>query len=60
MLKELIIVIVPDTMEGAYVLSVIDFILSFVIIWGISLVLYIFPYLNKLGHLDDDKLRGGH
>jgi hypothetical protein len=51
---------VPDTMEGAYILSGIDFILSFVIIWGISLVLYIFPYLNKLGYLDDSKLRGGH
>lgn len=52
--------IVPDTMEGAYVLSVIDFFLSFVIIWGISLVLYAFPYLNQLGHLDDNELRGGH
>jgi len=52
--------IVPDTMEGAYLLSVIDFFLSFVIIWGISLVLYLFPYLNKLGYLDDNKLRGGH
>jgi len=51
---------VPDTMEGAYLLSVIDFLLSFVIIWGISLVLYIFPHLNKLGHLEDSKLRGGH
>lgn len=51
---------VPDTMEGAYILSVIDFFLSFVIIWGMSLVLYIFPYLNKLGYLDDSKLRGGH
>lgn len=51
---------VPDTMEGAYLLSVIDFLLSFVIIWMMSLVLYIFPYLNKLGYLDDRELRGGH
>lgn len=52
--------VVPDTMEGACVLSVIDFLLSFVIIWGISLILYIFPYLNKIGYLDDNELRGGH
>jgi hypothetical protein len=52
--------IVPDTMEGSYILSVIDFFLSFLIIWVISLVLYIFPYLNKLGHFDDNELRGGH
>ncbi|VBB09199.1 Hypothetical protein LUCI_4485, partial [Lucifera butyrica] len=41
-------------------LSVIDFLLSFVIIYGISLVLYIFPHLNKLGHVDESKLKGGH
>ncbi|VBB06337.1 Hypothetical protein LUCI_4935 [Lucifera butyrica] len=51
---------VPDSMEGAIILSVIDFLLSFVIIYGISLVLYIFPHLNKLGHVDESKLKGGH
>lgn len=52
--------IVPDTVEGSILLSVIDFILSFFIIWGIGLVLYIFPYLNKLGSVNEEKLKGGH
>lgn len=51
---------VPDTMEGAIVLSIIDFFLSIVIIWGISFLLHIFPHLNKLGKLDEDKLTRGH
>lgn len=51
---------VPDSMEGAIMLSIIDFFLSIVIIWGISLVLYLFPYLNKLGKISDEDLRGGH
>jgi hypothetical protein len=51
---------VPDTMEGAIILSIIDFVLSIVIIWGISLVLYGFPLLNKLGKIDENKLKGGH
>jgi hypothetical protein len=51
---------VPDTMEGAIVLSVIDFILSIIIIWGISFILYIFPVINKFGEIDENKLRGGH
>lgn len=51
---------VPDNMTGAFTLSVIDFFLSFVIIWAISLVLHVFPYLNKLGTVTDEKLKGGH
>ena len=51
---------VPDTLEGSFMLSIIDFILSFVIIWGIGLVLYLFPYLNKIGDIDENKLKGGH
>lgn len=51
---------VPDTLEGAVILSVVDFFLSIVIIYGISLVLHLFPYLNKLGNISDDKLKGGH
>jgi hypothetical protein len=47
-------------MQGALILSVIDFFLSIVIIWGISLVLYAFPHLNKLGEIDESKLKGGH
>ncbi|MDF2930502.1 hypothetical protein [Anaerospora sp.] len=51
---------VTDTMEGAIILSTIDFFLSIVIIWGISLILRFFPQLNKLGKIDEDKLTGGH
>jgi len=51
---------VPDTLEGAYVLSFIDFFLSIIIIWAISLVLYIFPFLNKLGNVTDESLKSGH
>lgn len=51
---------VPDSLDGAIVLSVIDFFLSIVFIWGISLVLYIFPHFNKLGVVDENKLKGGH
>jgi hypothetical protein len=51
---------VPDTLEGAYVLSIVDFFLSIVIIWAISLVLYLFPLLNKLGNVTDEFLKGGH
>jgi hypothetical protein len=51
---------VPDTLHGAIILSIVDFFLSIVIIWGISLVLYIFPYLNKLGKITDESLTGGH
>jgi hypothetical protein len=51
---------VPDTLEGAYILSVVDFFLSIVIIWGISLVLYLLPYVNKLGNVTDESLKSGH
>jgi len=52
--------ILPDTLEGAIILSVIDFFLSFIIISGIGLVLAAFPLLNKLGKIDDAHLRSGH
>ena len=52
--------VVPDTLEGSIILSIIDFILSFVVIWGIGLILYMFPYLNRFGKIDEDKLKGGH
>ncbi|WP_324568866.1 hypothetical protein, partial [Accumulibacter sp.] len=39
--------IVPDTLQGALILSVIDFFLSFVIISGIGVVLALFPLLNR-------------
>jgi hypothetical protein len=49
--------IVPDTLQGAIVLSVIDFLLSLVMIGGIGVVLALLPLLNRIGRLDDDTLR---
>lgn len=52
---------IPDSLEGAVLLSIIDFFLSFVVITGIGIILSFFPYLNKLGEIDEKKLReGGH
>ena len=52
--------IVPDTLEGAYILSFIDFFLSIVIIWLISLALYLLPLLNRFFDVTDESLKGGH
>ena len=41
-------IIVPDTLQGALIVSVIDFFLSFVIISGIGVVLSFFPVLNRV------------
>lgn len=49
--------IVPDTLQGAIVLSVIDFALSIVMIAGIGVVLALLPLLNRIVRLDDDNLR---
>ena len=38
----------PDTLQGAIILSVIDFFLSFVIIAGIGVVLALLPLINRL------------
>lgn len=43
--------IVPDTLQGALVISVIDFFLSFVIISGIGVVLSLFPVVNRVDQL---------
>ncbi len=51
---------VPDTVEGAVILSLIDFFLSFVIISGIGVILALFRHLNRLGRVDDKVLREGH
>ena len=40
--------LVPDTLEGAILLSLIDFFLSFGIIIGIGFILAAFPALNRL------------
>lgn len=52
---------VPDTLQGAILVSIIDFILSFVIISGIGVVLAILPVVNRHWHIDEEKLKhGGH
>jgi hypothetical protein len=40
--------LIPDTLQGALILSVIDFLLSFVVISFIGLLLTGFPLLNRL------------
>lgn len=45
----------PDSITGALLLSVIDFFLSFVFISFIGVLLHFFPLLNKLGHIEDRK-----
>ncbi len=40
--------LVPDTLEGALVLSLIDFFLSFVVIAAIGFVLAAFPWLGRI------------
>jgi len=53
-----ITVTVPDTLGGAITLSVVDFFLSIVIIWAISLLLYLLPLVNKLGNVTNESLKG--
>jgi divalent metal cation (Fe/Co/Zn/Cd) transporter len=40
--------LVPDTLQGALMLSLIDFFLSFVVIAAIGLVLAAFPWLDRM------------
>jgi hypothetical protein len=47
----------PATLYGAVLISVIDFFLSMLIITGIGVVLALFPLLNRLGRIDDSTLR---
>jgi hypothetical protein len=42
-------VLIPDTVYGAILLSVIDFFLSFIVISFIGFVLALFPHLNRMG-----------
>lgn len=51
---------IPDALNGAIILSVIDFFLSFFIIAGIGILLAGFPYLNRLGSVSDKDLKAGH
>ena len=40
--------LVPDTVQGAVLLSLIDFFLSFVVIAAIGFVLAAFPWLDRI------------
>ena len=40
--------LVPDTLQGALLLSLIDFFLSFVVIAAIGFVLAAFPWLSRI------------
>lgn len=51
---------IPDTIHGAVAISIIDFVLSFVIISGIGVILALLPLVNRCWHLDESKLRAGH
>ena len=42
-------IVIPDTINGALLLSIIDFFLSFVVISFIGFVLAMLPLLNRLG-----------
>ncbi len=52
--------IVPDTLTGAILLSIIDFLLSILMISGIGVVLALFPLFNRLGKIDEKSLQDGH
>jgi hypothetical protein len=54
------VTLIPDTLQGAFILSAIDFVLSFIIIGGIGVVLAAFPHLNRWGEVSDQDLKSGH
>jgi len=51
---------IPDTIYGAVIISLVDFILSFAIISGIGVILALLPIVNRFWNIEDSKLRGGH
>lgn len=51
---------IPDSVEGALIISIVDFILSFFIISGIGVVLALLPLVNRYWKIDDKDLKGGH
>jgi hypothetical protein len=46
-----------DTLTFAFILSVIDFFLCFVMIAGIGVVISLLRYLDRFGKLDENKMR---
>lgn len=51
---------IPDSVYGAVIISIVDFILSFFIISGIGVVLALLPIVNRWWSIDDKDLKGGH
>jgi hypothetical protein len=51
---------IPNTVDGAILLSLIDFTLSFFIISGIGVILAVLPFVNRFWKIDEEKLRRGH
>ena len=52
---------IEDNLTGAYLLSIIDFFLSFLIIGGLGVVLWLLPLINHFGKVDETALKhGGH
>ena len=51
---------IPNTVDGAILLSLIDFTLSFFIISGIGVILALLPFVNRFWKIDEEKLRRGH
>ena len=51
---------IPDNIHGAILISIIDFILSFLIISGIGALLALLPLVNRYWHIDEAKLKQGH
>ena len=52
--------VIQDNLNGALLISAIDFVLSFVIIGGIGVLLALFPLLNRFGKVDDESLKKHH
>jgi hypothetical protein len=52
--------LIEDSIDGALLVSIIDFVLSFVFIGGIGLLLSVFPLINKLGAINDADLKKDH
>jgi hypothetical protein len=44
---------IPDTVQGAVTISIIDFILSFVIISGIGVILAVLPVVNRFWKINE-------
>jgi hypothetical protein len=51
---------IPDTVQGAVTISIIDFVLSFFIISGIGVILAVLPAVNRRWKLDEASLKRGH